>query len=329
MPVSPTYPGVYVQEVDSGSRTVSGVATSITAFIGRAPMGPENYPTMVYDYGEFQKAFGGRARDLPMTYAVEDFFNNGGSQALVVRVCAGAPLGTKSLFELKTDDPKYVLKTKLTGPVSGLVLMTAEASTKKPGTYTLTFRLGSATSKLVLARFEDIAPEAVDMTLKRSSVVDVTYAGAPLDPDARTVQGRQRAADPGADVPGRRGHQHAAGHHHHAGRVGRRSRALADQAAGHRSDDADRDRRLHARRRPPVVPEPVHARFRGLDRPCEHRRGDRCARVRHEDGAGDQEGADRRVDRQGDPAHARSGRCRRGGRDASLRPARPDGVQPG
>jgi uncharacterized protein len=184
MPVSPTYPGVYVQEVDSGSRTVSGVATSITAFIGRAPMGPANYPTMVYDYGEFQKAFGGRARDLPMTYAVEDFFNNGGSQALVVRVCAGAPLGTKSLLELKGDDPKYILKTKLTGPVSALVFMTAEASTKKPGTYTLTFRLGSATSKLVLARFEDIPPESVDMTLKRSSVVDVTYGGAPLEPDA-------------------------------------------------------------------------------------------------------------------------------------------------
>ncbi len=85
MPVTPTYPGVYIQEVDSGSRVVTGVATSITAFVGRAPLGPVNEPVMVYDFGEFQRTFGGRARGLPMTYAVEDFFGNGGGQALIVR----------------------------------------------------------------------------------------------------------------------------------------------------------------------------------------------------------------------------------------------------
>jgi uncharacterized protein len=85
MPVSPTYPGVYIQEVDSGSRVVTGVATSITAFVGRAAMGPANEPVMVYDFGEFQRTFGGRVRGLPMTYAVEDFFGNGGGQALIVR----------------------------------------------------------------------------------------------------------------------------------------------------------------------------------------------------------------------------------------------------
>ena len=34
MPVPPTYPGVYVQEISSGVRTISGVATSIAAFVG-------------------------------------------------------------------------------------------------------------------------------------------------------------------------------------------------------------------------------------------------------------------------------------------------------
>ncbi len=42
MPVTLTYPGVYVEEIPSGVRTVTGVATSITAFIGRALRGPVN-----------------------------------------------------------------------------------------------------------------------------------------------------------------------------------------------------------------------------------------------------------------------------------------------
>ena len=34
MPIAPTYPGVYVQEISSGVRTITGVATSVAAFIG-------------------------------------------------------------------------------------------------------------------------------------------------------------------------------------------------------------------------------------------------------------------------------------------------------
>ena len=92
MPVTPTYPGVYIQELPSGSRTVTGVATSITAFIGRTERGPANEPITVFNFGEFEKLFGGLAIDMPMTYAVQDFFVNGGSQGIIVRVLAGAAL---------------------------------------------------------------------------------------------------------------------------------------------------------------------------------------------------------------------------------------------
>ena len=44
MPVSTSYPGVYVTEVDSGVHTITGVATSITAFIGRAARGAAGDP---------------------------------------------------------------------------------------------------------------------------------------------------------------------------------------------------------------------------------------------------------------------------------------------
>jgi len=81
-----TYPGVYIQEDPSGVRTIAGVATSITAFIGRAAAGPTNDPQMLTSFADYERRFGGLAVDCPMSYAVRDFFLNGGSMALVVRV---------------------------------------------------------------------------------------------------------------------------------------------------------------------------------------------------------------------------------------------------
>jgi phage tail sheath protein FI len=86
MPVTPTYPGVYVEEIPSGVRTIVGVATSITAFIGRTLRGPTNDPTTINSFGDFERQFGGLSRDFPIGYAVRDFFLNGGSQAIIVRV---------------------------------------------------------------------------------------------------------------------------------------------------------------------------------------------------------------------------------------------------
>jgi uncharacterized protein len=86
MPVTPTYPGVYIEEIPSGVRTIVGVATSITAFVGSAPRGPTNMPTSINNFGEFERAFGPlRVNDL-MGYSVRQFFLNGGNQGLIVRV---------------------------------------------------------------------------------------------------------------------------------------------------------------------------------------------------------------------------------------------------
>ena len=86
MPSQYTYPGVYVEEIPSGVRTITGVATSITAFVGRARMGPINEPVRVQSFGDFERIFGGLWAESPMTYAVQQFFANGGGDALVVRL---------------------------------------------------------------------------------------------------------------------------------------------------------------------------------------------------------------------------------------------------
>lgn len=86
MPVTPTYPGVYIEEIPSGVRTIVGVATSITAFLGRALRGQANEPTTINSWGDFERAFGGLHGDYPMPYAVRDFYLNGGNQAIIVRL---------------------------------------------------------------------------------------------------------------------------------------------------------------------------------------------------------------------------------------------------
>lgn len=91
MPAALTYPGVYVEEIPSGVHTITGVATSITAFIGRALRGPTNEAVMINNFGDFEKNFGGLWLDNALGYAVRDFFLNGGGQAIVVRLYHSDP----------------------------------------------------------------------------------------------------------------------------------------------------------------------------------------------------------------------------------------------
>jgi phage tail sheath protein FI len=97
MPVHVTYPGVYIEEVPSGVRTITGVATSITAFLGRAQRGPINEPVVINNFGDFERTFGGLATADPMGYAVRDFYLNGGSQAIIVRLFSGPTNGIATI----------------------------------------------------------------------------------------------------------------------------------------------------------------------------------------------------------------------------------------
>ena len=91
MSLSLTYPGVYVREIPSGVHTITGVATSITAFVGAAPRGPEDTPVTLNSYSDFERVFGGLWAPSTLGYAVRDFFLNGGGQAIVVRLFNADP----------------------------------------------------------------------------------------------------------------------------------------------------------------------------------------------------------------------------------------------
>jgi len=77
---------VYVEEIPSGVRTIAGVATSMTAFVGRALRGPVDAPVRIQSFGDFERTFGGLWFGSTMSYAVQQFFLNGGTDAMIVRV---------------------------------------------------------------------------------------------------------------------------------------------------------------------------------------------------------------------------------------------------
>src|SRR5713101_5777824 len=90
MPVATTYPGVYIEEIPSGVHTITGVGTSITAFVGYTARGKVNQPVHIFSYADFERAFGGLSVDSPLSYCVKHFFQNGGTEAYVVRAAQGA-----------------------------------------------------------------------------------------------------------------------------------------------------------------------------------------------------------------------------------------------
>jgi hypothetical protein len=80
-----TYPGVYIQELPSPVHPITGVATSIAAFVGYTARGIDNRAQAIYSFSDFERLYGGLASNSEVSYAVQQFFQNGGSQAYVVR----------------------------------------------------------------------------------------------------------------------------------------------------------------------------------------------------------------------------------------------------
>lgn len=100
MPVNPTYPGVYIEEIPSGVRTITGVATSITAFLGLAKRGPVNKAVHIFSLKEYEDKFGGLSSDFYMGYAVSQFFLNGGTEAWIVRLAKNAKYASLNLQDI-------------------------------------------------------------------------------------------------------------------------------------------------------------------------------------------------------------------------------------
>src|SRR5271166_1502405 len=109
------YPGVYVEELDTGNKPIEGVSTSTVGFLGIAERGPLQ-PTLITSFSDFTRIFGSYVREMVqgvavdryLAYAVEGFFQNGGQRCFVMRV---APSPPPSLPSQPPPSPPYASLT--------------------------------------------------------------------------------------------------------------------------------------------------------------------------------------------------------------------------
>ena len=133
MPVTPAYPGVYLDELPPTVRTITGVPTSVAAFAGAAARGPVDAPVHISSWADFEASFGGLDAGSPLSYAVYQYFANGGAEAEIVRV-TGA---TATAAEIGLGGGAPVLEAASPGVWGDQLVVRVDLDTRDPADATL------------------------------------------------------------------------------------------------------------------------------------------------------------------------------------------------
>jgi phage tail sheath protein FI len=213
MPSALSYPGVYIEEVPSGVRTITGVATSITAFVGRSRRGEVNRATRVQSFAEYTRIFGSLWQESTMGYAVDHFFRHGGSDALIVRVFNGNVANSTPTITLPTATGSLVLEARSPGSwgsalrarvdhltadtADGLLFNLTVEELDQPGSDTVV-----ATETHRNISVDPLSRRFVDKVLESSSALVRVRQSAPADesPTDATVAAVGTANDDGAAI---------------------------------------------------------------------------------------------------------------------------------
>ncbi|MEI7745144.1 MAG: phage tail sheath family protein [Chloroflexota bacterium] len=124
-------PGVYVEEVEAGSRPIEGVGTAVAAFVGLAARGPANTPTLVTNWNQFTATFGEFIEGSYLAHAVYGYFLNGGGACYVVRVGADGVMPTAAADLPSAADggkPAFRVAALEAGPRGNDISVDVEAS---------------------------------------------------------------------------------------------------------------------------------------------------------------------------------------------------------
>jgi Bacteriophage tail sheath protein len=189
-------PGVFIEEFPIGVHSISGVATSIAAFVGWASRGPIDQAESVQSFAEFTRKFGGFDQRSLLGYAVSQFFANGGAQAFVVRLAMkeSPDSAANATTAQAVIDGKISFAAKNAGAWANNY---AVAVTRQPPPDVSRFELrilelGSDGTGTVAEVFQDLSMSPTDArfvakVLADSALVDAAIVGGTTDAPAATV----------------------------------------------------------------------------------------------------------------------------------------------
>ncbi|MCQ1547735.1 MAG: phage tail sheath subtilisin-like domain-containing protein [Candidatus Accumulibacter phosphatis] len=155
--VQVTYPGVYIQEVSSGVHTITSVGTSITAFIDFFREGPTDEAVEIFGTADFQRIYGGLDDRSEAGYAIAQYFLNGGSSALVVRVANGEAVASAALHMLPAPDEVLLAEAANAGRWGNHVRIDVDYATVDP----------EHTFNLAITRYDSNAANAKPLASER------------------------------------------------------------------------------------------------------------------------------------------------------------------
>ena len=193
MPVQPTFPGVYVQEVPSGVRTITGVSTSVAAFVGMVNRGPLGLPVRILSFADYERRFGNDTSASEITDQVRQFFLNGGQQAFIMRIAQGA---SSAAVTLKNESGAEVLvvAAKDAGTVGDAIRIEIDYDTSSPeSTFNLTAYRLISDGQGGTERVEEEVHSELSMNPKQPAICGHRSL-ATIEPTQRGAAGRRRAA---------------------------------------------------------------------------------------------------------------------------------------
>jgi hypothetical protein len=178
-------PGVYVQEVSSGSKPIEGVGTAVAAFVGLAEKGPINEPVLVTNWTQFTTRFGDFVPDAYLAQAVYGYFLNGGGSAYIVRVGGSAEeevVAKAALPAVSGAGSPLRLSALEAGPAGEeLAVEVLDAGEPADGA----FKVVVSRNNRVEETFDNLTtkrgPQNVVTALKRSKLIRLEEAHLPVD----------------------------------------------------------------------------------------------------------------------------------------------------
>ncbi len=193
--MSPQYlsPGIYVEEVDKGSKPIEGVGTAVAGFIGFAAKGPSNKPTFIANWTQYTNVFGGFVPGAYLAHAVYGYFNNGGGSCYVLRLPAGAeePSGNSAALPAKAAGAPTTLRALAKEAGAGGDGITVEVADAGEDKFNLTIKRGAVEEKyeglsLSAAKGAQNAVETVNKASKLVMLEEMKVAGVAMADRAPT-----------------------------------------------------------------------------------------------------------------------------------------------